>query len=74
MQRVGRRPLLLASVIGALSSLVLTGYGLNTGMTIVSSFAILIFVMQVFFSWSFLRHSLDFLGLSPLVWDPFHSS
>ncbi|KAI0282140.1 general substrate transporter [Russula aff. rugulosa BPL654] len=49
IDRVGRGPLLLASVIGALASLVLTGYALNTGMMIVSSTTILIFVMQVFF-------------------------
>ena len=41
--------MLLASVVGALGSLVVTGYGLDTGMTVVSSIAILIFVMQVFF-------------------------
>lgn len=40
-------------------------------MTIVSSFAILIFVMQVFFPWSFLRYSLDLprsfaVGLGPV--------
>jgi hypothetical protein len=45
LQRVGRRPLLLVSVAGALASLVLTGYGLNTGMIVTSSMSILIFVM-----------------------------
>lgn len=44
-QRVGRRQLLLTSVIGALSSLVLTGYGLDMGMTVTSSISIVIFVM-----------------------------
>ena len=47
LQRVGRKPLLLASVVGALASLVLTGYGLNLGMTAISSISMLIFVMQV---------------------------
>jgi SP family facilitated glucose transporter-like MFS transporter 3 len=45
-QRVGRRQLLLTSVIGALASLALTGYGLNTGMMVTSSVSIVTFVMQ----------------------------
>ncbi|KAH9981458.1 hypothetical protein BGW80DRAFT_1270347 [Lactifluus volemus] len=39
-------PLLLVSVAGALASLVLTGYGLNTGMIVTSSMSILVFVMS----------------------------
>jgi hypothetical protein len=45
-QKIGRRQLLLTSVIGALASLALTGYGLNTGMMVTSSVSIVTFVMQ----------------------------
>jgi len=46
VDRVGRKPLLLASVVGALASLVLTGFSLNSGMMVISSASILIFVMS----------------------------
>jgi SP family facilitated glucose transporter-like MFS transporter 3 len=45
-QKIGRRQLLLTSVIGALASLALTGYGLNTGMMVTSSVSIVTFVMS----------------------------
>jgi len=46
IDRVGRRQLLLISVVGALASLILTGYGLNAGMMVTSSISIVTFVMQ----------------------------
>jgi len=46
IDRVGRRQLLLISVVGALASLILTGYGLNAGMMVTSSISIVTFVMS----------------------------
>jgi hypothetical protein len=44
---MGRRRLLFISVFGALASLSLVGIGLNTGMVVLSSVAIITFVMYV---------------------------
>ena len=72
-QRVGRRQLLLTSVIGALASLALTGYGLNTGMMVTSSISIVTFVMQALPLLFFMSCLIYFAGLLPSNSDPFPS-
>jgi len=46
IERMGRRQLLTISAVGALFSLSAVGFGLNTGLTILSSISILTFVMS----------------------------
>jgi len=46
IERFGRRQLLILSTAGAVISLFTVGFGLNTGKAILSSFAIVIFVMS----------------------------
>ncbi|KAF9459362.1 general substrate transporter [Collybia nuda] len=46
IERMGRRQLLMISTIGALTSLTAVGFGLNTGLVIIPSLAILVFVMS----------------------------
>jgi hypothetical protein len=72
-QRIGRRQLLLTSVIGALSSLVLTGYGLDTGMMVTSSISIVTFVMQALLLLFFVSCPIYLPGPLPSDLDPFPS-
>lgn len=47
---MGRRSLLAASVSGAFVSLILVGYGIDSGNKLLSSVAIVTFVAYVIFS------------------------
>ena len=46
IEKVGRKVLLFGSALGALLSLVVVGYGLNNGLSMAASFAIVLFVMS----------------------------
>jgi len=46
IEKLGRRKLLFGSALGALLSLVVVGYGLNNGLSMAASVAIVLFVMS----------------------------
>ncbi|PFH49091.1 hypothetical protein AMATHDRAFT_81473 [Amanita thiersii Skay4041] len=46
IERLGRKRLLAISIIGAIASLAMVGFGLNNGFVTLSSFAIITFVMS----------------------------
>ncbi|KAI0057110.1 general substrate transporter [Artomyces pyxidatus] len=46
IERLGRKPLLFGSILGAIASLIFVGVGLNSGLVLLSSVAIMTFVMS----------------------------
>lgn len=69
---MGRRRLLFISVFGALASLSLVGIGLNNGMVVLSSVAIITFVMYVVLPLVILSTKVS-SGHLLWVWAPFRS-